>query len=272
MSRYGPGYESGGVQFSFPTLTRAVKLLIITNLAVQFLQLLLQGELAVWLGLSLLGFSNPPYLGPLNLFTYQFVHSWSGLGHVVFNMLALYFFGTMVEEHLGTRRFVRLYLACGVAGGLLWLLMSAVTGQPQTRVIGASGCVYGMIAYAAFLFPYARVFILIFPVRLWVVATALAVFAVYDTIVDLRIGASGVANSAHVGGMAFAAIWWRWGSLFSGLSRRLEAWRETRARKQRLADERELDRLLDKINQVGLGGLTAAERRWLTRHSKGRGS
>ena len=80
-------------------------------------------------GVFLLTAVNPGLLGvlafvprfafvqPWTFVTYQFAHA--GLGHLLFNMLGLYFFGSRLEEHLGARHFLGLYFASGIAGALL---------------------------------------------------------------------------------------------------------------------------------------------------------
>jgi len=73
---------------------------------------------------------------PWSAITYMFLHG--GLGHLFFNMLALFFFGSRVEERLGERRFLILYFASGVAGALLSAVFS-----PWSAIVGASGAVFG---------------------------------------------------------------------------------------------------------------------------------
>ncbi|MEZ6192352.1 MAG: rhomboid family intramembrane serine protease [Phycisphaerales bacterium] len=51
--------------------------------------------------------------------TFQFLHA--SFGHILFNMLGLYFFGPMVESHLGSRRFLAFYLLCGVASAVAYI-------------------------------------------------------------------------------------------------------------------------------------------------------
>jgi membrane associated rhomboid family serine protease len=254
---------------ALPALTPVVRVLLIANVAVQLVQFVLAGRLSDWFGASVTSLAEPPWL--LRLLTYQFVHQYQGLGHLVMNMLVLYMFGTMVEEALGRRRFLRLYLLCGLSGGIFWLLASLVMGMTGVPVVGASGCVYGVIAYAAVLYPHAQVIFILFPLRLWILAALLGLFAVYDMMVALRGGPTGgVADAAHVGGMAFALLWWKSGPLFAGLEQRLAERARRREHQRRLDHERELDELLVKVKQAGLTGLTDRERRRLTELSRER--
>ena len=58
------------------------------------------------------------------LITFQFMHA--DMYHVLFNMMALYFFGSLIENVLGGKRYLAFYLICGVAGGLH-------DGRPDSR-------------------------------------------------------------------------------------------------------------------------------------------
>jgi hypothetical protein len=92
--------------------------------------------------------------------TYMFLHG--GFGHLFFNLLVLWFIGTMVETAWGPTRFLRYYIVCGIGGGLLHALL-----QYNASVIGASGAIFGVYFAAAMLFPdqYVYIYFLI-PVKM----------------------------------------------------------------------------------------------------------
>ena len=102
------------------------------------------------------------------LLTYQFLHA--NLGHIMFNMIALWFFGPVVEERFGHGRFLLYYLFCGVAAALFSSLLGYMGFfDPEWRfipMVGASGSIYGIMAACAVLFPHARVQLLFPPVNL----------------------------------------------------------------------------------------------------------
>lgn len=58
------------------------------------------------------------------LVSFQFLHA--NIWHVGFNMLGLYFFGSMVEQYLGRKRYAAYYLMCGLSGGVLYLILNLV--------------------------------------------------------------------------------------------------------------------------------------------------
>lgn len=274
MSRYpyesagGYGGRFGGLQF--PRVTPAVKWLIIVNLAVQFVHFVLgPGSLSTWFGVSIAKFGEFFPLGLLNLFAYQFVHDMYGLGHIFGNMLLLYFIGTMAEEALGTKKFLRFYLVAGVVGGLFWLAFSGLMGYGARPCVGASGACYGVLTYAACRMPNRQIILLIFPVQLWIVAAFAGVVALYSSLNQL-LGRtdSGVADAAHIGGMVYALVYWRFGSVFAQMGEQLERNASVRAEKKSADQDKEVDRLLRKIKDSGMSGLSGSERKFLQRYSK----
>ena len=89
-----------------------------------------------WCGLSLDGIKH----GRLwQLITFQFMHSVPWPWHLLGNCLGLYFFGRSIEEALGRGRFLRLYFACGLLGGVLQLATTLILpGHTDLPVVGAS--------------------------------------------------------------------------------------------------------------------------------------
>ncbi|SBN61687.1 Membrane associated serine protease, rhomboid family [Curtobacterium sp. 9128] len=89
---------------------------------------------------QLLGY-NAYYLPtqPWRMVTSLFVHS--GFFHIAFNMWAVWIFGRMLENMLGTWRFLALYFISGLAGSMAVTLLA-----PQTSVVGASGAIFGLFA------------------------------------------------------------------------------------------------------------------------------
>ncbi len=104
MARY-----PSGVSYSFGPggITPAVKILIITNVALFVLNLIVGDVMTLRLGLSPQAVFEQ--LALWQPFTYMFLHSTSGIGHILFNMLALWMFGTELERTWGTRFFAKYY-------------------------------------------------------------------------------------------------------------------------------------------------------------------
>ena len=83
--------------------------------------------------------------------TYLFLHG--GIGHVLWNMLALWMFGAELERTWGTRRFVRFYFACGMIAGLIVVVAAYLFGGKSFPVIGSSGAIFGILMAYGVLFP-----------------------------------------------------------------------------------------------------------------------
>src|SRR5690349_17749297 len=128
-----------------PRMTTRLIVVLIAAFLVQSI-LLFYGDVAIseHLALSVDGLKHGKVW---QLVTFQFLHSVPWPWHVLFNCLGLYFFGRPVEEMVGERKFLALYLLSGVCGGLLQVLTTAVLPRhPDIPVVGASAGVCGMIA------------------------------------------------------------------------------------------------------------------------------
>jgi membrane associated rhomboid family serine protease len=221
------------------------------------------------------------WLRPWTLVTYMFLHG--GLGHLFFNMLALYFFGPMLEARLGSKHFLRLYFASGLAGGILSIGLTPF-GQASIPIIGASGAVFGVQLAFAYFWPRQQILIWgLIPIEarwLVVIMTGLALWGGF-----LGPG-GGVAHFAHLGGFAGGYLYLKWlqrrqqaplrewkaraaplRSKLESSSQAIERWSRIKRDDMHEVNRDELDRILDKINATGLGSLTASEREFLDRFS-----
>jgi hypothetical protein len=216
--------------------------------------------------------------------------------HIVFNMWFLWLFGGDLEEMYGPREFLSFYLVAALAGGAAFLGAGALTGQKSC--IGASGAVTAVMVLYALHFPHRTILLFfVLPVPVW----ALVVFQVLqDTILFAQQtgGAdsfkSGTAVSVHLGGAAFALLYyklqWRLTRIWSGMAAwqaqrrrpRLRVYREEEPRPaQPVAAaaapsaaeideqlEAKLDAVLEKVARSGQASLTDSERQILLRASE----
>jgi len=140
--------------------------------------------------------------GAWQLVSYALLHG--GIGHLFFNMFALYMFGLPIEQAWGSRRFIVYYLVCVIGAGLLQLLVAALAGDVYPT-IGASGGVFGLLLAFGMMYPNQRILLLIPPIpmkaKYFVVGYGLLtlVFGLTGTM-------PGVAHFAHLGGMLFGLI------------------------------------------------------------------
>ena len=136
-------------------------------------------------------------------FTYMFVHS--SFTHLLFNMLGLYMFGTILERELGTREFLLFYFVCGVLGGVISYVFYLLQGQYMVVIVGASGSLYAMLLLTAVFFPNARVLLFFFiPMRMPYAVMLYIAIELFDQIVGLN---GGVAHLIHLSSIAIAWLY-----------------------------------------------------------------
>lgn len=214
---------------------------------------------------------------PVQLVSYALLHR--DFWHIFFNLLFLFFFGPELEANLGKRGFFRLYLGGAVAGGLCqwaWYLAKGLaplvglglsTAGADGSVIGASGAVFAVMVLFALKWPHRTILIWgLLPVPVW----AMVAFDVLANVLGFLGAGEGAAVSflAHLGGAAFALVWFRTGDVLekAALQRRLA--KAGKARAELDGDRREMDRILAKIQASGLGSLETREREFLERRSR----
>lgn len=267
-------FESGSghaphVRLSMPKITSVVKWLLIINVVVflpTFLIPPLKSFVFRWFSVY------PATLGTsLQLWrfvTYQFLHSTRGFGHIFWNMLWLYFFGTMLEPVWGSRKFLIFYLVCGAAGGLLYPPLALVGWLDKGPLVGASGAILGVLVAVAILFPTSRIlFFGIFPVRVRIVAIVFLVFAILTLLRPYQVGNAG-GEAAHLGGMVAGAVYvfsQSWRDRFR-LKLRSGAWQKKMAAQRNL--QVEVDRILEKVHNQGIQSLTSKEKKILRQATK----
>ena len=165
-------------------------------------------------------------------FTYMFMHA--DIGHLFFNMFAVWMFGRILEQVWGPRRFLFYYILCGVGAGVVQEIVQYVhyhielsaydsvnlggTIVPMAEylnrmvTIGASGSVFAILLAFGMLFPNQSIFIFPLPVPI-----KAKYFVIGYALIELFLGISNnasdnVAHFAHLGGMVFGFIlimYWR---------------------------------------------------------------
>lgn len=269
MDYYGQRYELGAIRRWGP----AVKYLVLTNIGIFLLQQI-AGEanaaIVTYLGLTPSFFIS--HAAVWQLATYMFLHG--GLWHLLINMLILYMFGVELEDHWGTREFLKYYFICGIGAGVLHLLISLRSPVP---VVGASGAIYGLLAAFGILFPNRVLTLLLFfvlPVQI-MAKYLVMIFVGISLFYGIFGGESGVAHFAHLGGMLVGFLYlkldWRFSAVGTWLRRRSTNRRMRIERADRQRDEQlreRVDAILDKINEVGYEKLTDEEKHALTQASR----
>lgn len=167
--------------------------------------------------------------------THMFMHG--GIWHIFFNMFSLWMFGSVIEQYIGSRKFLILFIVAGLGGaalhmGVEWIqaqtymagiaegsskAMLAYESLKLTPTVGASGAIYGLLITYAMLFPDATLMLLFPPIPMkakWMVV----IFALVELLTGVSSVASGIAHFAHLGGMLFGWMlvryWKNKGTLF----------------------------------------------------------
>ena len=135
------------------------------------------------------------------LITSMFLHA--GILHLAGNAYYLYVFGDNVEDYLGSRIFLALYFASGLAGAILQV---ATQGDPQVPIVGASAGVAGVMAAYLVIFPRVKIYQMFRIVRFRVRVVWFILFWIGWNIVGAFVGGGNVAWMAHIGGFLAGAL------------------------------------------------------------------
>jgi membrane associated rhomboid family serine protease len=171
-----------------PPLTRAL-MIVCTVIFVLQQVVFLSGVFALWP----IGSGN--FL-PWQLVSYAFLHG--GVGHLFFNMLGLWMFGSELERLWGQQRYWQFLLAGVLTAALAQLLITALAGS-RVPTVGASGALYALLLAFGMLFPN-RVIMPLFPPIPMKARTFVIVFGALELLLGLM-DVGGVAHFAHLGGM-----------------------------------------------------------------------
>ena len=209
--------------------------------------------------------------------TYAFLHG--GVLHLLFNMIGLWVFGSMMERYWGSRRYLLFYLLCGVGGAALFALASLIPGfaglTPDTPIVGASACVLGLVAGCILKYPKDEIRLMFIPISFTIQVLGW-LYIGFDVLNVLAGSAAAGSAIAHLGGALAGFALVRYPSPL-GVADRLKIpdLREKLAERQRLAQQREsqkhqeeVDRLLDKVRDHGLHSLTKRERATLEKDTR----
>jgi len=173
---------------------------------------------------------DSPFFRIWQIITHMFMHG--GWAHIIFNMFALYSFGTALEFTMGSKRFFNFYFICGLGAIALQMLVQGIevhslvgsftipdnyqNADPQiiarlqgiygSPMVGASGAIFGLLIGFGMLYPNAELMIMLIPVPV----KAKYVIPVY-VLLELFLGVEqfsgdSVAHFAHLGGAVLGFI------------------------------------------------------------------
>jgi len=196
--------------------TPVVKILVLINGIVFFLQLLMPEPLLIhfalwpWVMPAEYVDSISPGFHWWQLVSYAFLHG--SLTHLAFNMFTLWMFGMVIESYWGSPVFGLYYFICVIGAAITQLVVALPWFNQGINypTIGASGGVFGVLLALGMLFPEQRLMLLFPPVPIkarWLVIG----YALVELWLGLTGGMIRVAHFAHLGGMLFGFIFiWYW--------------------------------------------------------------
>jgi membrane associated rhomboid family serine protease len=230
-SRYSPpssfSFGPGPLSTALKTIIGVNILMFLATTAMPSLQLQL-GLVPMWV-LRQLRFYQ--------LVTYMFIHA--GLWHILFNMLALWMFGTELERIWGTRFFLKFYFVTGIGAGCLTVLLSLVPFGPLRQlyasdIVGASGAIYGLLLAYGLRFPDRPIYMyMVFPIPARIFVIIMGAIAFFTSMSD---AGGGVANATHLGGLLVAYLFLKSSRLklnpWAEVKYRYVKWKINRVRKK----------------------------------------
>jgi membrane associated rhomboid family serine protease len=157
--------------------------LIALNVLIFIITLLRPATVINFLGLTPALLSQQPW----TIITSMFVHG--NFGHILFNMISLYFLGGFLIRATGERSFLAIFFLGGLAGNILFVLLV----NPLSIGIGASGAIYALGGALAVMVP--RVPVLVFPIPVPVPLWAAILIFLFLSFLP------GIAWQAHLGGL-----------------------------------------------------------------------
>lgn len=235
---------------------------------------------------------------PWTLVTYFFTHD--DIFHILFNMLFFYWFGKLIDEYLGAKRVVALYMLGGLFGGIIYMTIYNLLPyfQPylaQSRMMGASAAAFAVAVGASTLLPnYTFNLIFLGPIRIKFIALFYIILSLAQTV-----GPNAGGNLAHLGGALIGYIFIKllqngtdlgrpiysmmngWSGLFKKRPTMQVTYREKQVYRStttysstttsstiEIPDQTEIDSILDKISRSGYESLTKEEKQKLFKASQ----
>ena len=182
-------------------------------------------NLNYWLGLHCFAADD---FNVVQLITYMFLHDTSGIEHIFFNMFSLYIFGKILEQVMGSKRFLTYYMVCGVGAALIQEAAMANSLHPivanyegvdlghgmivptmqfldMNVAVGASGAVFGILLAFGMFFPNAPLYLFFIPVPIKSKYMVIG-YGLIELLFGVSGTMSGVAHFAHLGGLLFGLL------------------------------------------------------------------
>jgi membrane associated rhomboid family serine protease len=238
-------FYSGRLGSTPPVTKNLIIINVVMLVGVMLFQRMFNVNLNAVLGMF---YFQSPFFGPWQIVTHMFMHG--GIGHIFFNMYALWIFGKTLESVWGGKRFLIYYLATGLGAAFFHQLVNYIQFAPDIAIlkaaysvdiinhallneilqpgnqfyqigrelirptVGASGAVYGVLLAFGMLFPNTPLYIMFIPIPIkakWLVIG----FGALELFLGITQSGGNIAHFAHLGGMIFGFILIRYWNKFT---------------------------------------------------------
>ena len=200
----------GALLFAYLKKIMIVYALIISNVIIFLITMIFQYQIiygfsagVAYAGLSFRSIYLTAELLPqiYTIFTSMFIHG--GFAHIFGNMIVFFFIGTALEERIGSKKFIIIYILSGICGALAHSLTDLDSTVP---LLGASGAIFGIMGALVFAYPRDEV-VMPIPVGFFMILRrikviyAVLIFAVIETFIVFMDVQDQTAHFAHLGGL-----------------------------------------------------------------------
>lgn len=212
--------------------------------------------------------------------TYGFLHDVWSVQHIIFNMIALWFFGRSVEYRYGKREYLSFFLVSVVAAGITYLGGELVAHRDLHNIpsiLGASGGISAVVILFCLNFPHQILYVWgVFPIPAWVLGILFIGQDIFGAMGRKGVEGPAIAFTAHLGGALFAFLYFQSGIRLerllpsSSMVQRLQPKPKLKVHDPESAEETDqaVDEILKKIQEQGRDSLTRRERRILEEASR----
>lgn len=145
---------------------------------------------------------NPAYIW--TWFTSIFAHSPQSITHILFNGIVILFFGRLIENAIGSRKYAVFFVFCGLIAGLSQLGLALIMNE-TINILGASGAALGLLGILTILKPDLKVYLyFILPVPIWTITIFYVLFSIYSMTTGFF---AGTAHMAHLVGLIIGLLY-----------------------------------------------------------------
>jgi membrane associated rhomboid family serine protease len=192
---------------------------------------MVRSKIPLLIGMNLAVFALWNFAGPdsLPFMVQNFTISWVGLSqgylwtlitsvfshymffHFFLNMYVLFSFGLVLENTLGTGRFLRFYLVAGIISSLAHAILSAsLMHSPETPALGASGAIAGLLIVFSLIYPREKILLLgIIPMPAWTAALLFVGIDLWGLTMQVRGAGTMIGHGAHLGGAMTGFLYYK---------------------------------------------------------------